>query len=879
MLSYFSVLVCACALSNLFKSVNSGPWASPAQEQLDEIRDAEIYKAVVTSIEKWKARKLQKQLHRREKREERRVCYGDLGCFEAQGPFAYLEMVPGPPENVNTKFFLYPSHKSRRNGFTHLEIPSSNVSDAFNWGEKGFNRDLPTKVLIHGFGSDCSHIWVYELRSALMAVEEMNVICVDWSKGAELPNYVKAVVNTRLVGKQVSNLLKGLMEKSGLLETHVHLIGFSLGAHVAGFAGANLGNLSRITGLDPAGPLFESQDPRARLDQTDAHFVDVIHSNGENLILGGLGSWQPLGHVDFYPNGGRMQKGCSNIFLGAVTDIIWSPSIEGRSLCNHRRAYKFFTDSVSPRCHFPAFPCNSYDDFLEGHCFPCTDERHCGNMGYYADRWQGRGQLYLITREEEPFCAYQYKINIKTSSTDIPIVSYGKIQIVLLGDSTLNETFVMTKKDDEEMVLGHEISRIFVPHPILADPTKIEILYTAYSGWISSGLTHWKIDKITLSDSFGQISSICQKSIILESGKPVVLQLYKGNCQLQEVENNTNTENSTDAHMFEQRVNKLSLSDAILIFNIPWLGKSDKDNVVDDEKETSRALNMKFDEDSPNSNQTNNTNLPEIVEPVLKPQTRKIARAYSNVEEKSEISEPILGSTTTKKAFDNDDLSKRNPRQEPYDFYDSGKDEWAAVDENRGHMWKREESKKNSVIITEKPTEFGGFNAIFTTVQILPVKLAKMFEQAERYARETILPFVSAHTPKIIRDFITPEQPIKYLPLSFDDTVPLNTTIRDDTKHAVTEKFQFHTSTSPMNPISTTAYSHIQKIFKRKELGSHESPRDLSEENLTDNLKQFSSSDVEADASSQEKIYIDLPIIEKNSQQLKYIPVSESGSN
>lgn len=25
-------------------------------------------------------------------------------------------------------------------------------------------------------------------------------------------------------------------------------------------------------------------------------------------------------------------------------------------------------------------------------------------MGYYADRSKGRGQLYLVTREEEPFC-------------------------------------------------------------------------------------------------------------------------------------------------------------------------------------------------------------------------------------------------------------------------------------------------------------------------------------------------------------------------------------------------------------------------------------------------------------------------------------------
>lgn len=80
---------------------------------------------------------------------------------------------------------------------------------------------------------------------------------------------------------------------------------------------------SVFEGLDPAGPLFESQDPKDRLDSTDADFVDVIHSNGETLIFGGLGSWQPMGHVDFYPNGGRMQKGCTNLFVGAFSDIIW----------------------------------------------------------------------------------------------------------------------------------------------------------------------------------------------------------------------------------------------------------------------------------------------------------------------------------------------------------------------------------------------------------------------------------------------------------------------------------------------------------------------------------------------------------------------------
>ena len=67
-----------------------------------------------------------------------------------------------------------------------------------------------------------------------------------------------------------------------------------------------------MTGLDPAGPLFEGYDPSVRLDKTDASYVDVIHSNGESLIVGGFGTWEPIGHADFYPNGGRAQRGCQH---------------------------------------------------------------------------------------------------------------------------------------------------------------------------------------------------------------------------------------------------------------------------------------------------------------------------------------------------------------------------------------------------------------------------------------------------------------------------------------------------------------------------------------------------------------------------------------
>lgn len=75
------------------------------------------------------------------------------------------------------------------------------------------------------------------------------MICVDWSAGAADPNYVRAAVNTRLVGKQLAILIEGLNRHFQTnLNEKIHIVGFSLGAHVAGFAGTQLKNLSRITG-------------------------------------------------------------------------------------------------------------------------------------------------------------------------------------------------------------------------------------------------------------------------------------------------------------------------------------------------------------------------------------------------------------------------------------------------------------------------------------------------------------------------------------------------------------------------------------------------------------------------------------------------------
>lgn len=93
--------------------------------------------------------------------------------------------------------------------------------------------------------------------------------------------------------------------------SNIHVVGHSLGAHIAGFAGKTIQNqtgtnLGRITGLDPAGPLYRLVGPDDRLAKTDADLVVVLHTDG-----GVNGYWRGLGDIDFYANGGfPEQPGC-----------------------------------------------------------------------------------------------------------------------------------------------------------------------------------------------------------------------------------------------------------------------------------------------------------------------------------------------------------------------------------------------------------------------------------------------------------------------------------------------------------------------------------------------------------------------------------------
>ena len=113
-----------------------------------------------------------------------------------------------------------------------------------------------------------------------------------------------------VIGEMLRILTKNLHAKIGGMKTFC--IGHSVGAHICGFAGKQR-PLEGIIGIDPAGPIFESNSIHGRLTENDAKVVQAIHSTP-----GMMGITKSVGDIDIYINEGPYQPAC------LVEDIICS---------------------------------------------------------------------------------------------------------------------------------------------------------------------------------------------------------------------------------------------------------------------------------------------------------------------------------------------------------------------------------------------------------------------------------------------------------------------------------------------------------------------------------------------------------------------------
>nr|XP_014099637.1 vitellogenin-2 [Bactrocera oleae] len=163
--------------------------------------------------------------------------------------------------------------------------------------------------------------------------------------------YTWSSLNTQRIGELLAIALVDFVEVVPL--ENIHLMGHSLGAQIVGETGRHFSRLTgkkipRITGFDPAGPCFNYGERLTTLSDSDAAFVDIIHSDP-----GIAGQSEPTADADFFV-GGRfpIQNGCTD------------------ASCSHERSWQYYMESVYPgnEYDFPAIRCTSLLRLEQGRC-------------------------------------------------------------------------------------------------------------------------------------------------------------------------------------------------------------------------------------------------------------------------------------------------------------------------------------------------------------------------------------------------------------------------------------------------------------------------------------------------------------------------------
>lgn len=290
-----------------------------------------------------------------------------------------------PNENIN--FYLY-------NRFTQDKQPYLlNVTDENSVRSATFVNDCPMKLLIHGYTGHKDYSPNMELRPVYLRNDaSINVISVDYGNLVKEPCYLQAVRNIPIVAKCIAHFVDSVLQlRNDVTLDQFHIIGLSLGAQVAGLIHRYFqrGNFVRVTGLDPAMPLFARKN---MLNVRSGQFVDVIHTNA-----GLKGQLAAIGHVDFYGNFGVVQPGCGY-----------------NTSCSHVRSVEYYAESIVSEVGFWSQPCSDVLSYYFGKCRLSNDENDLIPMGEYVP-YNSTGVYFFRTNSHTPFARGKVDYKIRRS--------------------------------------------------------------------------------------------------------------------------------------------------------------------------------------------------------------------------------------------------------------------------------------------------------------------------------------------------------------------------------------------------------------------------------------------------------------------------------
>ncbi|CAG5103539.1 Similar to Exosc10: Exosome component 10 (Mus musculus), partial [Cotesia congregata] len=318
-------------------------------------------------------------------------CFG-FGASIANG-FDWLFQPGGSQAHeLDIKFFL-----TSRN-HPHRVLVLTGNQFGLEWTD--FKIERKTIIIVHGFLSDGEMSWLQDMDQAFRL----------WWTGVLTATpgiIIKLLLLSHIVNATESASPESPKTNWGL----IHMVGHSLGAHICGVAADEFKKfksswkITRITGLDPAQPCFSNSS--LSLDVSDAPFVDIIHTNGQLMTKLGLGLPEPIGHVDFYPNGGKAQPGCL-IHHGSALYFIHLPKhLINEAICSHGRSYVYFTESINAAILKDGkFWSHAWDgsyrsavQLINESC----DSNTCIEMGINSNNYLTRGSFFTVTSKSKPY--------------------------------------------------------------------------------------------------------------------------------------------------------------------------------------------------------------------------------------------------------------------------------------------------------------------------------------------------------------------------------------------------------------------------------------------------------------------------------------------
>ncbi|KAG4068572.1 hypothetical protein HA402_004913 [Bradysia odoriphaga] len=215
-------------------------------------------------------------------------------------------------------------------GPTISDFVSFNLTTAENVAnDPHFNILRKSVIFFHGWQQSPDSPASQILLNAYLANGTYNILALDWREAASSVFLDLVVQRVEPLGIAVALFIDRWNSQKGVPFSKMHLVGHSLGAHLAGSAGkytrgwsGKTKSIERITGLDPAIVAVDF------LHWSFANFVDIIHTDAN-----GSGTNLNNGHVDFWPNNGvAVQPGCPSIVIDPV--------------CSHMRAILLYAESV-----------------------------------------------------------------------------------------------------------------------------------------------------------------------------------------------------------------------------------------------------------------------------------------------------------------------------------------------------------------------------------------------------------------------------------------------------------------------------------------------------------------------------------------------------